>query len=48
MHLLDSTIIDYGCGNLLSVKRSVEKVGGAAHISSDPKVIEQSKIGHKQ
>ena len=32
-------IVDYGVGNLKSVHRGVEYVGGNAEISSDPDVI---------
>jgi imidazole glycerol-phosphate synthase subunit HisH len=33
------TIVDYQMGNLRSVQKAIEKVGGSALISSDPKVI---------
>jgi len=39
----DVTIIDYGVGNLLSVKRAFEYLGGEVAISSDPAVILSSK-----
>ena len=32
-------IIDYGMGNLRSVQKGFEKVGHAAEISSDPRVL---------
>ena len=37
------TIIDYGVGNLLSVKRAFEYLGAKVIISSDPNVIMSSK-----
>lgn len=33
------TIIDYGCGNLLSVKRAIESIGYDARISGSPEII---------
>ena len=33
------TIVDYQMGNLRSVQKAIERVGGSAQISSDPKVI---------
>jgi imidazole glycerol-phosphate synthase subunit HisH len=36
-------IIDYGMGNLRSVEKAVEAVGGQTLISSDPDVIRKSK-----
>jgi glutamine amidotransferase len=36
------TIVDYGMGNLRSVQKAVEFVGGVAHISSSPKDISRS------
>lgn len=36
---MDIVIIDYEMGNLRSVQKAIEKVGGRATISSDPKVI---------
>ncbi len=33
------TIVDYQMGNLRSVQKGIERVGGAARISSDPKEI---------
>jgi len=33
------TIVDYQMGNLRSVQKAIEKVGGSAKISSDPKEI---------
>jgi glutamine amidotransferase len=30
------TIVDYGCGNLFSIARALETVGGTAEVSSDP------------
>lgn len=32
-------VVDYGAGNLYSVARAVEKVGGEARLSSDPREI---------
>lgn len=40
---LNVTIVDYGMGNLLSVKRAVEYCGSKAIISNDPKIIEKSE-----
>ena len=36
-------IIDYGMGNLSSVKNALEQIGVQSIISNDPKVIEQAK-----
>ena len=36
------TIIDYGLGNLRSVEKAVEKVGGVPQISSNPKDMEEA------
>lgn len=33
------TIVDYGMGNLTSIKNMIKKIGGKAEISSDPKMI---------
>ena len=33
------SIIDYGCGNILSIKRAVEAVGFRAELTNDPKKI---------
>ena len=33
------TIIDYGCGNLLSIKRGLEKIGFNSEISDDESTI---------
>ncbi|MCH1495885.1 MAG: imidazole glycerol phosphate synthase subunit HisH [Rubripirellula sp.] len=33
------TIVDYQMGNLRSVQKAIERVGGSAQISSDPQVI---------
>ena len=38
----DITIIDYGCGNLLSVKRAIESIGYDAQISGSPEIIAAS------
>lgn len=39
------TIIDYGVGNILSVKRSFEYLGAAVSVSSDPtEIIKASRI----
>lgn len=32
-------IVDYGAGNLRSVQKAVERVGGAPHVSDDPSAI---------
>ena len=36
------SIIDYGCGNILSIKRAVEAVGFRAELTNDPKKITKS------
>lgn len=36
------TIIDYGMGNLRSVQKAIERIGGTAHIESDAKAIAQA------
>jgi len=36
------TIIDYGLGNLASVKNMVKKVGGSSEITSDIKKIDKA------
>lgn len=36
------TIVDYGMGNLRSVAKAVEKVGGCATVTSDPRMIQQA------
>ena len=33
------TIVDYGCGNLLSIKRGLEKIGFNSNISDNKKTI---------
>jgi len=33
------TIIDYGMGNLRSVQKAIERIGGTAHIESDARAI---------
>ena len=38
------TIVDYGAGNLRSVERAVEHVGGAARITSDPETVGDAGI----
>src|SRR6478672_3352173 len=35
-----TAVPDYGCGNLQSVVRMIEKVGGSARIISDPQDLE--------
>jgi glutamine amidotransferase len=35
-------IVDYGMGNLHSVKRKLDQLGAVAVITSDPKEIEQA------
>lgn len=37
------TIVDYQMGNLRSVQKAIEKIGGQATISSDPREIEQAE-----
>ena len=37
-------IIDYGLGNILSIKNAVEYLGHKSILTSDPKIIEKSKI----
>lgn len=39
MNNSDVVVIDYGIGNLLSVRRGLEHCGASVHISSDPDVI---------
>jgi len=36
------TIIDYGMGNLRSVQKAIERIGGSAHIESNAKKIAQA------
>lgn len=36
-------VVDYGAGNLLSVSRAIERVGGSAVLSSDPKTIDHAE-----
>jgi imidazole glycerol-phosphate synthase subunit HisH len=36
------TIIDYGMGNLRSVQKGFEKVGFAAEVTADPRVVERA------
>ena len=38
----DVTIIDYGMGNILSVKRAFEYCGSNANVSNEPKTIAKS------
>lgn len=38
------TILDYGAGNLRSVERAVEHVGGSARITSDPNTVRDATI----
>ena len=38
------TIIDYGCGNLLSLSRAIEEIGFSCHITSEKKKILGSDI----
>ena len=38
------TIVDYGAGNLRSVARAIEHVGGAARITSEPMVVQEARI----
>ena len=38
------TIVDYGAGNLRSVERAVEHVGGAVHITSEPTAVQNADI----
>ena len=35
-------IIDYGVGNLASVKNALDKLGVKSEISSDPKIIKKA------
>lgn len=44
MNNTDPVIIDYGLGNLFSVKRALENVGSCPIISRDPKIIIASKL----
>ena len=37
------TIVDYQMGNLRSVQKAIEHVGGQAIVSSDPAVIEKAE-----
>jgi len=41
-HYMDIVIIDYEMGNLRSVQKAIEKMGGKAVISHDPQVIEKA------
>ena len=36
------SIVDYGCGNILSIKRAVEFVGFKAELTSSPEKILKS------
>ena len=36
-------VVDYGIGNIFSVKQAFEKVGSSVIVSSDPEVVKQSK-----
>ena len=38
------TIVDYGAGNLRSVERAVEHIGGAPRITSEPMVVQEASI----
>ena len=46
------TIIDYGMGNLRSVQKKIQSVGGIANISSEPDEISKARklilpgVGH--
>ena len=37
------TVIDYGCGNILSVTRAFEQCGAATELSDDPSAIERAE-----
>jgi len=39
---LSVTVVDYGTGNVLSVMRAIQKVGGSAHLSSDAAEIRRA------
>jgi imidazole glycerol-phosphate synthase subunit HisH len=41
--LLETVIVDYGMGNLRSVEKAVESVGGRPLISGDPAVVRQAE-----
>jgi imidazole glycerol-phosphate synthase subunit HisH len=41
--LLETVIVDYGMGNLRSVEKAVEAVGGRPLISGDPAVVRQAE-----
>jgi imidazole glycerol-phosphate synthase subunit HisH len=41
--LLETVIVDYGMGNLRSVEKAVEAVGGHPLISGDPAVVRQAE-----
>jgi glutamine amidotransferase len=43
MNMPEVTVIDYGVGNLLSVKRSFEQCGAKVFLTADPKVILESQ-----
>ena len=42
MKMIDVAIIDFGMGNLFSVKNACEYVGLDAHITQDPKVVQSA------
>ena len=42
--MIKITIIDYGSGNLFSIKNALEYLGYKAEITDSPKVIAKSKI----
>lgn len=41
--MIEATIIDYGVGNLYSVTRAVEHVGGVAAFASSPELIDAAR-----
>ena len=41
--MIDTAIIDYGMGNLLSVKRAFEKCGASAEIISEPEKLREAE-----
>ncbi len=41
--LIETVIVDYGMGNLRSVEKAVEAVGGRPLISGDPDIVRQAK-----
>ena len=36
------SIVDYGCGNLLSIKRALEKIGHESEITDERQIILES------